>query len=116
MKSSRPRMGEGSVASLPEWQRATSFASSVEGAATALALPKSLEWLRYLLLESGKTIPAVIAEAWRQQFLAEYLLGLYEALDHVALLEYYLLFLRSEGYLTTGKDARASEEDALSRE
>ena len=58
-----------------------------------LIVPRDLEWLRYLLARSGGAIAPILAEAWRREFLAEYLLGLYESLDHVLLLEYYLRFL-----------------------
>ena len=62
-------------------------------------MPRDLEWLRYLLARSGSAIAPILAEAWSREFLAEYLLGLYESLDHVLLLEYYLRFLGGEALI-----------------
>jgi hypothetical protein len=100
MTSERPGFGAGDYRDLPEWQAATRFASLVEAASDELDVPEDLEWLRYLIARSGGAVPPLIERAWARTHLAEYLLGLYESLDHVILLEYYLLFLRGEGYVS----------------
>jgi hypothetical protein len=41
-----------------------------------------------------------LEEGWNRAYLAEYLLGISEALTFVALIDYYLVFLRHEGYLS----------------
>jgi hypothetical protein len=111
--ASQPAFGSGDYRDLPEWQAATRFASLVEAASDELDVPADLEWLRYLLARSGGAVPPLIERAWSRTHLAEYLLGLYEASDHIILLEYYLLFLRHEGLVSA---ERADELDTKRRE
>jgi hypothetical protein len=40
-----------------------------------------------------------LEEGWNRAYLAEYLLGISEALTFGAMVDYYLVFLRHEGYL-----------------
>ncbi len=113
MTAAYPAFGSGDFRDLPEWQAATRFASLVEAASDELDVPEDLEWLRYLLARSGGAAPPLIERAWSRTHLAEYLLGLYEAMDHIILLEYYLLFLRGERLVSP---ERADELDAKQRE
>jgi hypothetical protein len=99
MNGARPRFGEGAINGVPEWRMAAAFARTVGAALAGVTLAPSLEWVRYLVGSSGTLLPEVIAEAWESEYLAEYLLGLYEALDHLALIEYYTRFLRGEALL-----------------
>jgi hypothetical protein len=54
-----------------------------------------------------------LEEGWNRAYLAEYLLGISEALTFVALIDYYLVFLRHEGYLSVeranGVEGRLSD-------
>jgi hypothetical protein len=50
-----------------------------------------------------------LEEGWNRTYLAECLLSISEALTFVALVDYYLVFLRHEGYLT-GERAHEVEE------
>lgn len=109
------RLREGDISRLPEWRTAAAFSRAVTAASEALAPPAELEWLRYLVHRSGAVLPAIIAEAWEREHLAEYLLGLYEALDHVALIEYYLLFLDEEALLPPGMAGALERERAAAQ-
>jgi hypothetical protein len=50
-----------------------------------------------------------LEEGWNRTYLAEYLLGISEALTFVALIDYYLVFLRHEGYLTVERAHEVEE-------
>src|SRR5207245_11007784 len=58
------------------------------------------EWLLYLLKQAGRLMRDALEEGWNRTHLAEYLFGISEALTFVALIDYNLVFLRHEGYLT----------------
>ena len=65
-----------------------------------LNMGRDKEWLIYLLNQAGRLMRDALEEGWNRAYLAEYLLGISEALTFVALIDYYLVFLRHEGYLT----------------
>jgi hypothetical protein len=64
-----------------------------------LELGHDQEWLLYLLRHAGRGMREALEEGWHQEYLAEYILGISEALTSLALIDYYLVFLRHEGYL-----------------
>jgi hypothetical protein len=71
-----------------------------------LDLDHDKEWLLYLLTQAGRLMRQTVEEGWNREYLAECILSLSEALTLLALVDYYLVFLRHEGYITV---ARADE-------
>jgi four helix bundle protein len=104
----RPHFGYGDVHDLTEWQRAAQLTADLEKVCDELDLKPNEEWLRFLVLEAGHALPAAVEEGWKSEYLAEFMLSLYEAHSLLAMIEYYTLFLRDEGYL---EGRRADEVD-----
>jgi len=96
----RWRSGRRSIDKLNAWQRADEFSTLLPNVCRELNVGRDKEWLIYLLNHAGRLVRDALEEGWHRTYLAEYLLGISEALTFVALIDYYLLYLRHEGYLT----------------
>jgi hypothetical protein len=94
------RSGRRNIDELNAWQKADEFSTFLCDVCRELHLGRDKEWLLYLLKQAGRLIRDALEEGWNRTHLAEYLLGISEALTFVALIDYYLVFLRHEGYLT----------------
>lgn len=92
--------GHDSVYELAEWQQVDEFVTLLHEVCGALDLGREREWLLYLLAQTGRLMRAVVEESWHREHLAEFILGLSEALTFLALIDYYLIFLDHEGYLS----------------
>ena len=93
------RAGHRSVYELNEWQQVEAFSTLIDDVCRELDLGRDKEWLLYLLEQAGRLMREVVAESWNREYLAEFILGLSEALTFLALIDYYLVFLRHEGCL-----------------
>jgi len=93
------RAGHRSVYELDEWQQVDGFARLLHEVCGELDLGRDKEWLVYLLEQAGRLMRGAVEESWHREYLAEFILGLSEALTFLALIDYYLVFLRHEGYL-----------------
>jgi hypothetical protein len=102
------RAGYRSVYELNAWQKADAFSTLLHDVGRELDLGHDKEWLIYLLNQAGQLMRAAVEEGWNRAHLAECLLSISEALTFLALIDYYLLFLRHQGYLT---GVRADEVD-----
>lgn len=96
------------VYELDAWQKAEAFSTLLHDVCHDLHPGRDKEWLRYLLIQAGQLMREAVETGWHRAYLAECLLGIAEALTFLALVDYYLVFLRHEGYLTM---ARADEVD-----
>jgi hypothetical protein len=94
------RSGRRNIDELNAWQKADEFSTLLHDVCSELHVGHDKEWLIYLLNQAGRLVRDALEEGWNQAYLAEYLLGISEALTFVALIDYYLVFLRHEGYLT----------------
>jgi hypothetical protein len=99
----RWRSGRRSLAEINAWQRADEFSTLLHNVCRELNVGRDKEWLIYLLQQAGRLVRDALEEGWNHTYLAEYLLGISEALTFVALIDYYLVFLRHEGYLTVDR-------------
>ena len=102
------RAGRRNIYELPEWQKVDAFSTLLRAVCCDLDLGRDKEWLLYLLTQAGQRMRQAVEESWNREYLAECIFGLSEALTFLALIDYYLLFLRHEGYLT---GSRAEEVD-----
>jgi len=109
MDMARWRSGRRNIDELNAWQKADEFSTLLHDMCSELNVGHDKEWLIYLLNQAGQLIRDALEEGWNRTHLAEYLLGISEALTFVALVDYYLVFLRHEGYLTVER-AHAVEE------
>src|SRR5207244_2276913 len=82
------------------WQKADELSTLLHDMCSALQVGRDKEWLIYLLNQSGRLMRDALEEGWNRPYLAEYLLGIAEALTFATLIDYYLVCLRHEGYLT----------------
>ena len=89
-----------SVYELNVWQKADAFSTLLHDVCGELDLGRDKEWLLYLLPQAGRLMREAVEEGWNREYLAEFILGISEALTFLALIDYYLVFLRHEGYLT----------------
>ena len=87
------------VYELNAWQKADAFSTLLHDVCRELDLGRDKEWLIYLLNQAGQLMRAAVEEGWNRAHLAECLVGISEALTFLALVDYYLLFLRHAGYL-----------------
>jgi hypothetical protein len=94
------RSGRRNIDELNAWQKADEFSTLLHAMCSELHVGHDKEWLIYLLKQAGRLVRDALEEGWNRAYLAEYLLGISEALTFVALIDYYLVFLRHEGYLT----------------
>ncbi len=92
--------GRRNIDELNAWQKADEFSTLLHDMCSELHVGHDKEWLIYLLKQAGRLVRDALEEGWNRAYLAEYLLGISEALTFVALIDYYLVFLRHEGYLT----------------
>jgi hypothetical protein len=99
----RWRSGRRSIDELNAWQRADELSTLLHNVCRELNVGRDKEWLIYLLNHAGRLVRDALEEGWNRTYLAEYLLGISEALTFVALIDYYLVFLRHEGYLTVDR-------------
>ena len=88
------------VYELNAWQKVDAFSMLLHDVCRDLDLGHDKAWLIYLLHQTGERMRAAVEEGWHREHLAECLLGISEALTLLALVDYYLVFLRHEGYLT----------------
>ena len=93
------RSGRRNIDELNAWQKADEFSTLLHEMGSELYIGRDKEWLLYLLDKAGRLMRDALEEGWNRTYLAEYLLGISEALTFVALIDYYLVFLRHEGYL-----------------
>ena len=89
-------------------QKAEAFSTLLHEVCRGLDLGRDKEWLIYLLQQAGQLMREAIEDGWKREHLAECLFGISEALTFLALVDYYLVFLRHTGYLT---GERAEEVD-----
>jgi 23S rRNA-intervening sequence protein len=94
------RSGRRNIDELNAWQKADEFSTLLHDVCRDLNVGRDKEWLIYLLNQAGRLMRDALEEGWNRTYLAEYLLGISEALTFVALIDYYLVFLRHEGYLS----------------
>jgi len=94
------RSGRRNIDELNAWQKADEFSTLLHDMCRELHVGHDKEWLIYLLSQAGRLMRDALEEGWNRTYLAEYLLGISEALTFVALIDYYLVFLRHEGYLS----------------
>jgi hypothetical protein len=94
------RSGRRNIDELNAWQKADEFSTLLHEMGSELYVSRDKEWLLYLLDKAGRLMRDALEEGWNRAYLAEYLLGISEALTFGALVDYYLVFLRHEGYLT----------------
>jgi hypothetical protein len=94
------RSGRRNLDELNAWQKADEFSTLLHDVCRELDVSHDKEWLTYLLTQAGRLMRDVLEEGWNRPYLAEYLLGISEALTFGALIDYYLVFLRHEGYLS----------------
>jgi hypothetical protein len=93
------RSGNRNVYELDEWQQADEFSALLHDVCRELELGPDKAWLIYLLDQAGRLMREAVEEGWNREYLAEFILGISEALTFLALVDYYLVFLRHEGYL-----------------
>ena len=92
--------GRRNLDELNAWQKADEFSTLLHDVCRGLDVGRDKEWLTYLLERAGRLMRDALEEGWNRPYLAEYLLGISEALTFGALIDYYLVFLRHEGYLS----------------
>jgi four helix bundle protein len=97
------------VYELNAWQKADAFSTLLHDVCRELDLGSDKEWLIYLLQQASQRMPEAVAESWHREHLAECLFSISEALTSLALIDYYLLFLRHEGYLTGERADKVNE-------
>ena len=112
------RSGHQNIYELNAWQKADAFSTLLHDICSELQVGHDKEWLLYLLNQAGRLMREALEEGWNRTYLAECLLSIAEALTFVALVDYYLVFLRHEGYLTVERanevEGRLSDlQDAL---
>jgi hypothetical protein len=100
MDMARWRAGHRNIDELNAWQKADEFSTLLHDVCSQLHVGRDKEWLIYLLNQAGRLMRDTLEEGWNRTYLAEYLLGISEALTFGALIDYYLIFLRHEGYLS----------------
>ena len=93
------RSGRRNIDELNAWQKADEFSTLLRDMCSELHVSRDKEWLIYLLNQAGRLMRDALEEGWNRAYLAEYLLGISEALTFGAVVDYYLVFLRHEGYL-----------------
>ena len=113
------RSGRRNVYELDEWQKAHQFSTLLHDVCRDLDLGPDKAWLIYLLNQAGRLMREAVEEGWNREYLAEFILGISEALTFLGLVDYYLVYLRHEGYLPMERAdevaGRLSElQDALS--
>jgi hypothetical protein len=94
------RSGRRNIDELNAWQKADEFSTLLHDVCRELHVGHDKDWLIYLLNQASRLMRDALEEGWNRTYLAEYLLGISEALTFVALIDYYLVFLRHEGYLS----------------
>jgi len=92
--------GRRNIDELNAWQKADEFSTLLHDVCSELRVGRDKDWLIYLLNQASRLMRDALEEGWNRAYLAEYLLGIAEALSFVALIDYYLVFLRHEGYLS----------------
>ena len=92
--------GVQNVYELHEWQKVDEFSVLLHAVCGELTLGRDKAWLIYLLEQAGRLTREAVEEGWNREFLAEFILGISEALTFLGLVDYYLVFLRHEGYLS----------------
>jgi hypothetical protein len=92
--------GRRNIYELAEWQQVDAFSTLLHTVCHELDLGHDKEWLLYLLTQVSQLMRQAVEESWNRAHLAECIFGLSEALTFLALIDYYLVFLRHEGYLT----------------
>ena len=102
------RTGRRNIYELTAWQKVEAFSTLLRAVCHELDLGRDKDWLLYLLMQAGQRMRQAVAESWNREYLAECIFGLSEALTFLALIDYYLVFLCHEGYLT---GPRAEEVD-----
>jgi hypothetical protein len=85
---------------LNAWQKADEFSTLLHDVCRELNVGRDKDWLIYLLNQVSRLVRDALEEGWNRAYLAEYLLGISEAQTFSALIDYYLVFLCHEGYLT----------------
>ena len=103
------RSGHRTIYELNAWQKADTFATLLHDVCHELQVGRDKEWLLYLLEQAGRLMRETLEEGWNRTYLAECLLSIAEALTFGALVDYYLVFLRHEGYLTVERAHEVEE-------
>ena len=105
----RWRSGRRNIDELNAWQKTDEFSTLLQDVCRELNLGHDKEWLLYLLTQASRLLRDALEEGWNRTHLAEYLLGISEALTFGALIDYYLVFLRHEGYLSVERANEVEE-------
>jgi hypothetical protein len=105
----RWRPGRRNMDELNAWQKADAFSTLLHDVCRELNVGRDKAWLIYLLQQAGRLMRDTLEEGWNRTYLAEYLLGISEALTFVALIDYYLVFLRHEGYVSVERAHEVEE-------
>jgi hypothetical protein len=87
------------VRELSEWQKVDAFSTLLHDVCRELDLGLDQAWLVHLLQQAGRLMREAVEEGWNRKYLAEFILGISEALTFLGLVDYYLVFLRHEGSL-----------------
>jgi hypothetical protein len=103
----------GDIRDVVQWRKVDQLGAALEELAKELDQRRDREWLGYLLREVAKLLPNVLEEGWDQDYLAEFILGIYDALTYLTMLQYYLVFMDHQGYIS---EERAREVGRLARE
>ena len=93
------RSGRRNIDELNAWQKADEFSTLLHDMCGELQVGRDKEWLIHLLNQAGRLMPEALEAGWNRTYLAEYLLGISDALTFATLIDYYLVFLRHEGHL-----------------
>jgi hypothetical protein len=93
------RSGRSSLYETREWRAIQDLAAGVRTLSAGLDLGRDKEWLLYLLDESARLLTQALEEGWRSTYLADVTLGVYDALTYLDMLDYYLAFMRHQGYV-----------------
>ena len=91
--------GRRNIDELNAWQKADEFSTLLHDMCGELQVGRDKEWLIHLLNQAGRLMPEALEAGWNRTYLAEYLLGISDALTFATLIDYYLVFLHHEGYL-----------------
>jgi hypothetical protein len=105
----RWRAGRRNMDELNAWQKADAFSTFLHDVCRELNVGRDKEWLIYLLQQASRRMRDALEEGWNRTYLAEYLLGISEALTFGALIDYYLVFLRHEGYVSVERAHEVEE-------
>jgi len=92
MDMARWRSGRRNIDEINAWQKADEFSTLLHDVCRELHVGRDKEWLISLPNQAGRRMRDALEEGWNRAYLAEYLLGISEALTFGAMVDYYLIF------------------------